>query len=252
MQKKLRVFRRICGLENDGTTRLGLNRRVLSPPSPSLRPQPSPTSAVVRILIEFLVHPAEVCAGVEKCGHADSTWSCVKTLQTGRSACPPVCCITRSASEATSTRAPSTTIGQVIFTVHQEPETYRCSSCGSSSGYLSGRSRSLPQVPAHWQSSNVRHLRIPRVECRACGLVRQVDVSFADPRRSYTKAFERYALELSRSMTIRDVAHHLNVGWDLIKDIQKRDCRGVMPSPSSSICSTSPSTRSLLPRDTAI
>ena len=24
-------------------------------------------------------------------------------------------------------------------------------------------------------------------------------------------------------MTIRDVAHHLNVGWDLIKDIQKRD-----------------------------
>ena len=64
---------------------------------------------------------------------------------------------------------------------------------------------------------------IPRVECQACGLVRQVDVPFADPRRSYTKSFERYALELSRSMTIRDVAHHLNVGWDLIKDIQKRD-----------------------------
>jgi transposase len=30
-------------------------------------------------------------------------------------------------------------------------------------------------------------------------------------------------LELSRSMTIRDVARHLTVGWDLIKDIQKRD-----------------------------
>jgi transposase len=28
---------------------------------------------------------------------------------------------------------------------------------------------------------------------------------------------------LSRSMTMRDVALHLNVGWDLIKDIQKRD-----------------------------
>jgi transposase len=66
-------------------------------------------------------------------------------------------------------------------------------------------------------------LAIPRVECRACGLVRQVDVSFAKPRRSYTKAFERYALELSRRMMIYDVARHLNVGWDLIKDIQKRD-----------------------------
>ena len=54
-------------------------------------------------------------------------------------------------------------------------------------------------------------------------MVRQVVVSFADPRRSYTKSFERYALELSRSMTILDVARHLNVGWDLIKEIQKRD-----------------------------
>ena len=53
--------------------------------------------------------------------------------------------------------------------------------------------------------------------------MRQVKISFADPRRSYTKSFERYALELSRSMTIADVALHLNVGWDLIKDIQKRD-----------------------------
>ena len=64
---------------------------------------------------------------------------------------------------------------------------------------------------------------IPRVECQVCGLVRQVDVDFAESRRSYTKSFERYALELSRSMTIRDVARHLNVGWDLIKEIQKRD-----------------------------
>src|SRR5213079_2576755 len=42
-------------------------------------------------------------------------------------------------------------------------------------------------------------------------------------RRSYTKAFERYALELSKRMTIRDVAVHLGVSWDVIKDIQKRD-----------------------------
>jgi transposase len=38
----------------------------------------------------------------------------------------------------------------------------------------------------------------------------------------YTRGFERYALELCRHMTILDVARHLNVGWDLIKDIQKR------------------------------
>ena len=50
-------------------------------------------------------------------------------------------------------------------------------------------------------------------------------VPFADTRRSYTKAFERYALDLSRRMTIRDVAEHLGVGWDMIKDIQQRDLK---------------------------
>jgi transposase len=63
---------------------------------------------------------------------------------------------------------------------------------------------------------------IPRVECRKCAAHRQIEVGFADERRSYTRAFERYALEFSRYMAIQDVARHLNVGWDLIKDLQKR------------------------------
>jgi transposase len=113
--------------------------------------------------------------------------------------------------------------GRVIFTIYREPDTYRCSSCGSTQVISRGEvDRRLRCLPIGGRATFV-DLSIPRVECRACGLVRQVDVSFANPRRSYTKAFERYALELSRRMTIYDVARHLNVGWDLIKDIQKRD-----------------------------
>ena len=61
--------------------------------------------------------------------------------------------------------------------------------------------------------------------------MRQVEVPFADPRRTYTRAFQRYALELSRCMTILDVARRLGVSWDVIKDIQKRDlgCRYARP-----------------------
>lgn len=65
-------------------------------------------------------------------------------------------------------------------------------------------------------------LPVQRIECRECGAIRQVAVSFADERRSYTYAFERYVVELCRHMTMLDVARHLGVGWDLIKDIQKR------------------------------
>lgn len=50
--------------------------------------------------------------------------------------------------------------------------------------------------------------------------VRQVKLRFADPRKSYTRAFERYALDLSRHMTIQAVAEHLQVSWDVIKGIQ--------------------------------
>src|SRR4051812_19250897 len=113
--------------------------------------------------------------------------------------------------------------GETIFTLGQEPGTCRCSACGSadvvSRGRVERRFRCLPIGPR--PTSLV--LPVPRVECRACGVVRQVDVTFAGPRRSYTERFERYVLGLSRRMTIRDVAAHLGVGWDLVKDVQKRD-----------------------------
>src|SRR5512140_186089 len=113
--------------------------------------------------------------------------------------------------------------GQVIFTIHQEPETCRCSACGSpqvqSRGRVERRFRALPIG----RRATFVVLPIPRLECQACGVVRQVKIPFADPRRSYTSSFERYALELGRHMTIRDVALHLGVSWDVIKDIQERD-----------------------------
>src|SRR3954468_10429599 len=113
--------------------------------------------------------------------------------------------------------------GPTIFTIHQQPETCRCPACGSSRvqsrGHVERRFRTVPIGPR----ATLVVLPIPRVECQDCGAVRQVKVPFADPRRSSTNAFERYALELSRRMTIRDVAKHLGVGWDMIKEIQKRD-----------------------------
>jgi transposase len=113
--------------------------------------------------------------------------------------------------------------GGTIFTIRQDPDDRRCSACGSRQVISRGHAeRQFITLPIGSRKTTVA-LPIPRVECQACGRVRQVEVPFADPRRSYTKAFERYVLELSRSMTIRDVAHHLDIGWDLVKDIQKRD-----------------------------
>jgi transposase len=113
--------------------------------------------------------------------------------------------------------------GHVIFTIHPDPKTCRCSACGSpqvrSRGRVERRFRAGP-IGSH---ATFVDLPIPRVACQACGVVRQVKIPFADPRRSSTSTFERYALERGRRMTIRDVALHLDVSWDMIKDLQKRD-----------------------------
>ena len=63
--------------------------------------------------------------------------------------------------------------GQVIFTIRQEPDTCRCSACGSadviSRGHAERRFRSLPIG----SRATSLVLPVPRIECRACGVVRR-------------------------------------------------------------------------------
>lgn len=113
--------------------------------------------------------------------------------------------------------------GRVRLAIRQPRKALRCSACGSRSvrprGAIERQFRTLPIGPRPVTID----FAIPRVACTDCGLIRQVALGFADARRSYTKAFERYALDLSRHMTIQAVAEHLGVSWDVVKDIQKRD-----------------------------
>jgi transposase len=112
---------------------------------------------------------------------------------------------------------------QVFFTVRLPRQRWRCSACGNRAVISKGENeRCFKTLPIGRKQVTIV-FPIPRVLCRQCGLIRQVDIALADPRRTYTKTFERYVLELSRCMTIQDVARHLNVSWDVIKDIQKRD-----------------------------
>jgi transposase len=113
--------------------------------------------------------------------------------------------------------------GHVRFTICQRRHTYRCPVCGAREVAPRGcQQRTFKAVPIGGKPVEIT-LAIPRVACPACDVIRQAPLTFADPRRSYTRAFERYALELSRLMTIQDVAQHLQVSWDTIKDIVKSD-----------------------------
>jgi len=112
--------------------------------------------------------------------------------------------------------------GQVIFHIEQPRERLRCSHCRSENVWVQGGvERTFRTVPIGRKPVLLR-FQVPRVLCFACDRVRQVKLGFADPKKHYTRAFERYVLELSQHMTIQDVAKHLQVGWDTVKDIQAR------------------------------
>jgi transposase len=86
--------------------------------------------------------------------------------------------------------------GKVAFRVEQQPDTFRCADCGSAevtrAGVVPRRLRSLPigNRPV-WIELPVQRL--------ACVKTRQAEVAFADARRGYTRAFQRYALDLTLS-----------------------------------------------------
>ena len=98
---------------------------------------------------------------------------------------------------ATSTAESIIIEGTCCFTVEQPRERYRCPECGSAAVHAQGhKDRFLQTVPIGLKPTFI-FLKVARVICFQCEHTRQVKVPFADPRRTYTHAFERYALELS-------------------------------------------------------
>ena len=113
--------------------------------------------------------------------------------------------------------------GAINFSVKRKRGKFRCSDCRSRDVIFRGTlSRRFRMVPIGSKRVFLDY-EVQRLECRRCGKIRQEELGFADPRFSYSHAFERYALELSKHMTIQDVARHLGISWDAIKEIQKRD-----------------------------
>ena len=115
--------------------------------------------------------------------------------------------------------------GALTFTVRQKPKALVCPACGSKRVIRKGVIRRwLRTIPIGFRPTWICVI-IQRVGCLVCNTVRQVELGMARARRSYTKAFERFALGLSRCMTIKDVAMVLGISWDVIKEIQKRNLK---------------------------
>jgi len=112
--------------------------------------------------------------------------------------------------------------GGLVMRVRHDGSELTCPHCGGTNVLRRGT------VPRRWSAVPIGHrpvtvfAEVPRIECRDCRTQPVVAVPFAEARRSYTRSFERFALDLRESMTLKDVARHLCVSDWLVKDIEKR------------------------------
>ncbi len=115
--------------------------------------------------------------------------------------------------------------GEIHFTITQPDKELRCSACGSRHVIRKGgRRRRFRGLPIGSWPVWIE-LEVPRLGCKACGAVRQAEVSFAPGQHSYTNRFARYVVDLARCMTMWDVALHMGVSWNLVKTIVKEELR---------------------------
>lgn len=112
--------------------------------------------------------------------------------------------------------------GHTCFRIEHKEFSLRCPECRSRCVSKRGADLRVWRTLPMGKRQTFIELQVQRVYCRKCHALRQVSTGFSEPHKRYTLAFERYALELLKHMTILDVANHLGVSWDTIKGIQKR------------------------------
>ncbi len=139
-----------------------------------------------------------------------------------------------------------------FFRIEQPRERLRCSACGSAAVWGQGGVERSFRALAHRQAANGPGTQgAPRLLLR----LRRDPPGQNQLRRTkkhYTRAFARYVLERLRRMTIQDVADHLLVSWDTIKErFKPRISSGNSASPICTNTRRSPSMRSTSARATA-
>lgn len=109
--------------------------------------------------------------------------------------------------------------GMLIFHIEKSEEKQRCGSCNSrkviKKGHFVREIRTLPIG----KKKVLLAVHLHRLFCRGCGALKLEPLLLSFPKKRWTKVLGRYIVELMKRSTVEDVARHLEMSWDTVKEI---------------------------------
>lgn len=109
--------------------------------------------------------------------------------------------------------------GAVRFHIEKKPKHQVCSKCGSGDVIRKGQHiRAIRTLPIGKRPTFLV-LHLHRLYCRTCEALQLEPILVADPKKHWAKALGRYIVDLLRHSTVEDVAQHLGMSWNTIKEI---------------------------------
>lgn len=108
-----------------------------------------------------------------------------------------------------------------VFAEHSRPKTWPCPECGAACGLHDHDEERVWRHLDSCQFLTFLHARVPRVQCPEHG-VRQVRVSWAEPRSRFTVLFERLAIDVLLETDVAGAAKILRLSWDEAYHLMER------------------------------
>lgn len=111
--------------------------------------------------------------------------------------------------------------GTIIFHIEKLREKQICADCGSRKVIKKGSiTRQLRTLPIGRKKVFLL-MHLHRLYCLCCGALKLEPLFLSLPKKRWTKALGRYIVDLLHHSTVEDVAKHLGMSWNTIKEIHK-------------------------------
>ena len=113
------------------------------------------------------------------------------------------------------------TEGQVIIAAEMTHNSINCPNCRHYQGIFRGKKVRRFHLPPFGGKKCFLDLTLHRVECHNCHHLYWPILPFMPGMKRMTRSFIRYVLDLLSFGTIKDVAEHVGLGWDAVKELHQ-------------------------------